>query len=212
MSVLVCIPTDRDIDSRTVEAAFAICANHAGGASFRTVRAHPTDRCREQCVELFLASSHSHLFFIDSDVVPPPDALERMLATERPLVTGIYPIMVGRTLCAAVARRVGPDAYGFFHDFPDEPFEADAAGLGCCLIAREVFERVPAPWFRFVSRPDGHQTGEDIWFFERCAEADIKPIVVPDVLCAHHRSTDLLDVFTEVRSLRRAAKPTTAAG
>ncbi|UCD74845.1 MAG: hypothetical protein JSV91_13790, partial [Phycisphaerales bacterium] len=66
MSVLICIPTAGDVDSRTAEAALAICANHPGGASLRTVRAHPIDRCRNLCVSAFLQSPHSHLLFLDS--------------------------------------------------------------------------------------------------------------------------------------------------
>ena len=101
MSVLVCIPTDRDIDSRTAENAFAICSNFAGGASFRTVRAHPTDRCRNLCVEGLLRSQHSHILFIDSDIVPPVGCLEAMLAVKRPIVSGICPVQLEGELCTA---------------------------------------------------------------------------------------------------------------
>lgn len=86
MSVLICVPTTGDIHSETAEVALAICANHAGGASFRTVRAHPTDRCRNLCVQGFLQSPHSHLLFLDSDVVPPADCLELTLSVDRPVV------------------------------------------------------------------------------------------------------------------------------
>ena len=72
MSVLVCIPTAADICSATVEAVFAICANHPG-ASFRTFRAHPIDRCRNICAKAFVQSRHTHLLFLDSDTVPPTD-------------------------------------------------------------------------------------------------------------------------------------------
>ena len=55
MSVMVCIPTTRDIDCRTTEAAFAICANHPDGASFRVVQAHPVTLTgvAVEAVELF---------------------------------------------------------------------------------------------------------------------------------------------------------------
>lgn len=206
MSVMVCVPTDGDIRSETTEAVFAICANHSDGAGFLSLRAHPTDRCRNQCVEAFLASPHSHLLFIDSDVVPPANCLELMLAIKQPVVCGIYPLVIENKLCTSVAQKMAQDTYGFLHDYPDEPFEIDAAGMGCCLIVREVFERIDQPWFKFQVRDDGNQTGEDIYFFERCVEIGIRPVVLPQILCSHHRTVDLKMLYEEMRSLRREKK------
>lgn len=203
MSVMVCIPTAGDICSATVEAVFAICANHAGGASFRTFRAHPVDRCRNLCAQAFLQSPHSHLLFIDSDTVPPTDCLDQMLATGRPLVSGICPMFVQDTICLAIARKMGEQTYGFFDDVPEHPFEFDAGGLACCLIAREVFEKLTPPFFQFKETPGGEQVGEDIGFYEKCAEAGIRPLALPEVLCSHHHTVDLLPLFQTIRTLRR---------
>ncbi len=206
MSVLVCVPTDREIHSETAAAVFAICASRPGDAAFHTCPAHPTDRCRNLCVEAFVRSPHSHLLFVDSDVVPPADCLEPMLAAARPVVCGIYPIQIEGSISSSVARKLGPNVYGFFHDYPDEPFEVDAAGLGCCLIAREVFERITSPWFKFQVRDDGYQTGEDLFFFEKCAEAGIRPLALPQIRCKHHRSVELLGLFEQFRGLKRELK------
>ncbi len=69
--------------------------------------------------------------------------------------------------------------------------------------SREVFDLIEQPWFKFEVRADGNQTGEDIYFFERCAKVGIRPLAMPQVLCAHHRVVDLLVQFNEVRRLRR---------
>ncbi len=69
--------------------------------------------------------------------------------------------------------------------------------------SREVFDLIEQPWFKFEVRADGNQTGEDIYFFERCAEVGIRPLAMPHVLCAHHLVVDLLVQFNEVRRLRR---------
>lgn len=205
MSVLVCIPTAGDMNSATAEAAFGICANHRAGASFRTVRSHPIDRCRNMCAEMFLQSPHSHMLFIDSDTVPPTDCLDAMLAMNRPLVSGICPIFVQDSVCLSVARKMGPQTYGFFDDCPPTPFEFDAGGLACCLIAREIFERLDPPWFKFKETADGEQVGEDISFYERCAEIGVRPIALPSVMCSHHDVVDLLPIFQTLRQMQRSA-------
>lgn len=89
MSVFVCIPTGSDIRSEAAAAAFRICATHAGGAELRTVRAQPTDYAGNLGVKLFLDSAHSHIFFFDSDLVPPDNCLDLLLAARRPIVCGV---------------------------------------------------------------------------------------------------------------------------
>ena len=124
MSVLVGIAIAGNIDTRGVP-VFGRCGPIPRTAAAIFARA-------------FLETDHSHLLFIDSDVVPPVNCLELMLAMDHPLVCGINPLQLEEDLCTSVAQKFAPHTYGFLKDFPDEPFEIDAAGLGCCLIAREV--------------------------------------------------------------------------
>ena len=69
-----------------------------------------------------------------------------------------------------------------------------------------MHSRIAIPWFKFDVRSDGHMTGEDIYFFERCSEVGIRPVALPQLLCSHHRAVDLLDSYHELRALRREKK------
>ncbi len=203
MSVFVCIPTACDIHNEAAGAAFRICANHAGGAEFQTIPAQPTDYARNLCVEAFLKTKHAHLFFIDSDVVPPDNSLDLMLAARRQIVCGVYPLLLGgATICTSVAKLDGDGTYEFLGDFGEEPFEVDAGGMGCCLIERQVLERMEYPWFKFQQKPDCKLTSEDIYFFEKAARLDIKPLVIPRIQCSHMKTVDLLEVIHAVSHAR----------
>lgn len=46
---------------------------------------------RNMAREFALATGASHLFFIDADVIVPPDALKRLLALDHPLAGGLVP-------------------------------------------------------------------------------------------------------------------------
>ncbi|MGB0716102.1 MAG: glycosyltransferase family 2 protein [Phycisphaerae bacterium] len=196
MSVYVCVPTASEINGSTSAAVFRICAGHPGGAEYWCIQARPTDFARNQCVERFLQSQHSHILFIDSDVIPPDDCLQRLLAANRPLVCGVYPLMLAQArICTSVANRRPDGRYEFIQELPRHPFEVDAAGMGCCLIAREVLETMPYPWFRFDQGAGGQLTGEDIYFFEKAEGLGYKPVVIPDVQCGHMKTVDLMDVL-----------------
>ncbi len=45
-------------------------------------------------------------------------------------------------------------------------------------------------------------TGENIYFLERCAEVGTHLLVLPELLCSHHRAVDLLGLYQELRVLR----------
>ena len=109
MSVLVCIPTAGSICPETAEVAYAICSGHAPGASFRSFHAHPIDRCRTLCARAFCHSPHDHMLFIDSDVVPPANCLDLMLAQDHPFVCGIAPIELADGLWHESVRLTGAD-------------------------------------------------------------------------------------------------------
>jgi len=55
--------------------------------------------------------------------------------------------------------------------------EVDKLGAGCLLIAREVFEKIPRPWWEWdysKTAPDGRNSSPDMRFCEKCAENGIK--------------------------------------
>lgn len=58
---------------------------------------------------------------------------------------------------------------------------ADATGLGCCLIRRDVFEKVHKPWF-VVS---GAYSTEDIYFFQKVRHKGIPVMIHTGVMCGH---------------------------
>lgn len=204
MSIFVAIPTAESIHALTTAAAFRICAGYRGGAEFRTIVARPTDHARNLCVQAFLRTNHSHMLFLDSDVVPPDNCIDLLMGANRPLACGVYPLLLGdSTLTTSLFRKAANGEYHYVEDLSEQPFEVDAAGMGCCLIARAVLERVAYPWFRFEFGENCKITGEDFYFFEQAAATGgYKPLVIPQAICGHYKNIDLLDVFKALRRSR----------
>lgn len=114
----------------------------------------------------------SHLFFLDSDVIPPPDTILRLLNYNVPIISGVYcrrspphgiPVMLknGQWLTRIPNQGV---------------IEVDYVGAGCLLIDTNVLRTLPpiAPeigkaWFDWrVDRasvlPPGEALSEDFAF------------------------------------------------
>jgi hypothetical protein len=125
----------------------------------------------------------SHLLFLDDDVIPEPDALERLLAHDVPVVSGMY--------CERAAPH-RPVAYRLGHDGEQERHVVltrfcpglqvvDAVGVGCLLVNLDVYRALePSSWFDFA---DG--LGEDLYFCRQLRRAGIPILLDGDVLCGH---------------------------
>lgn len=137
------------------------------------------DRARNILVERMLdhPMAPTHIFFLDADIVPPADALKRLLRAHRPIVSGIY------------RKRLPPYEPMAFVGWKPISLKGprirkvDVVGAGCLLIQRDVFEKMPPPWFTSEWRAEGHLS-EDFSFckkakaagLEICVETSVRPL------------------------------------
>lgn len=125
------------------------------------------DRARNRLIEQMLKHpiEPTHLFFLDADIVPPADTLTRLLATGKPIVSGLY------------RKRLPPyEPMAFLKNKPipikgPRLRKADVVGAGCLLIRREVFERIESPWFTSEWSASGGEKGHLAEDFSFCKKA-----------------------------------------
>ncbi len=193
--ILMAIPTEGGVHERTSMVAHNIA--YRGDVDFITATGRPVDYVRNSIVRTFLDHSQlTHLFFLDSDVEPPLDVLDRLLKLDAPLAGGCYPLLANG-LRWALSRRDNQGSYQLLAELPDEsePFEVDAGGAGCLLIRRDTFEFIKWPWFRWIERPDGSQMSEDIYFFQKANKAGFVLKVDPKIICHHFKTINLTSLM-----------------
>ena len=159
---------------------------------YYTTCVQPVDNARNEIVKAFLMSDSTHLFFIDSDTVPPRDAIRKMLKADKDIVTGITPIVDSDD---GMTWRRRSNVY----DMDDKPItqgeglvRAKLAGSSCILIKRAVFEKMPIPHYRFVYEDTtGKQTcvSEDIHFTVQAMSAGFEMWCDKSVICKHYKAT-----------------------
>lgn len=127
----------------------------------------------------------THLFWIDSDVVPemnPNEAILRLLMCDANISSGIYRARQKAGFNWAMWMK-NPNGDGFLPiaDWRGNWLAVDAIGFGCVLIKREVFERLPKPWFVWPNE----SPSEDFLFCELAKKHGFSINVFTDVRCSH---------------------------
>ncbi len=133
-------------------------------------------QARNMVIRQALEEGWTHIFFIDDDVLIPPDGLMRLLKHDKDIVTGLY-----------LLRRWPHQPIIFDDDNRDDQkvqwhclsdgenglIEIQNAGLGCALIKTDVFRRLEDPWIT-LGNPDPEGWCDDVWFFKKCMKAGFK--------------------------------------
>ena len=142
---------------------------------------HSRNILRKYCLD----NNYDYLLSLEQDVVPPKDAIERLLKHDKDITGGLY-FYLGddkKTLLPMLwvhyqgeyAKRL------MIHEVPEnELIEAITCGLGCVLIKREVLEKIE---FRHVKN---EEPWDDLWFCEDAREKGFKVYVDTGVRCKHY--------------------------
>lgn len=148
-------------------------------ANLFLMRDVPLARARDTIVDTALSEGWDYIFFIDSDVVPPPGIVYMMLLLRAPLMCLPYPLKIGVLSiyffdeAAKMVKPLTPDQLRSMQRANLRFGVADACGLGAALIDTYIFKRMRYPWFRFESEETLRQTldklrveyNEDVYFF-----------------------------------------------
>lgn len=138
---------------------------------------------REYFAEAAVKEGYDWVFFLDSDMIPEPRIIEKMISSEKDIVSAPcfkkypphetcfykYLDIVNEKVCL-----VGYDVW------PNEPFEVEAVGAACLFITTKALKQMPYPRFSPL-----YNTGEDIAFCIRAKREGLKLWVDPLLRCGH---------------------------
>jgi len=205
----IAIPCAQVVEPKTLQSMMAMVAHSVKhGVDVKhigiTERAL-IDDARNTLTETFLKSPTEWLFWMDSDMVFPEDTLTKLFKVaedkQTKIVTGIYyqrkgmnyPVLWSRgeeleesgtktglhSPRSATNKYVG--SFMFPHKDKKQPFKVHAAGFGCVLVHRSVFEVMPRPWFQFIKG----QCSEDFYFFLNAKELGFETWAEPTIELGH---------------------------
>jgi GT2 family glycosyltransferase len=149
----------------------------------------------------------THILFIDSDVLPRPKTLERLMSHDKDIISGVVPICQQGGFKWNASRekgwnpiKVDPNAKNW--GLPDNPFKAETIGFGVVLVKMDVFEKIEWPYWRSQYKPGLRTLGEDVYFCEKAKKAGFDIWVDPMVKCNHVTRANYLSI---IRNLKQGA-------
>lgn len=155
-------------------------------------------RNRNEIIRLALQHDCTHILFVDDDTCPPPDMLEKLIAHDKDMVTGVllkrdfphHPI-----LFYSVDEK-GNCGVQFLHELPGEGLiKIVNCGLGCVLIKTDVFrtmepfvavkDTIDPPQWITIGQVQKDHWADDIDFFNRALKLGFELYVDLSIQVGH---------------------------
>lgn len=215
--VLIGIPTNGYAMDNCITAALN-AMNQYGNAGFTLRQDKPIDHNRNMMVhQRFLPSEATHLLFVDSDTMIPPHTIGKLLELDVEVACGIYSVMKMidglphySYCCGDLLLDNEKYLLRLLGEVPTKPFKVTFSGCGCMLIKRNVFEKMPKPWFlhKYIDVDKLQRTHEDTHFCQQLQQLDIPIWMHPDVMCEHIKPAGLQTLRVQAQLiLDKSLKP-----
>lgn len=198
MKILIAVPC---MDQVPVPFCYSLAQLHKPeGCSLTMKSGSMIYTSRDSLALTAIEKEYDYIFWMDSDMQFPPNALTSMLETlqkeKLDILTGLYfrrmppysPVLFDKL------EINGEEAvYSEFEDIPEGLFEVGGCGFGCVLMDVGVFLDVQGKFGQLFS-PIG-RNGEDTSFCWRARQCGYKIYCDPSIKCGHVAYSVVTDEF-----------------
>ena len=208
--ILIGVPSNRDLPKETVACLFHL-AEQVGYKNIVFMQNAMINQCRDSIVRTAFQKNYDFIFWMDDDMIVPPDAITKLLSHNKDICSGLY---FGRgnykPLIYDVSHDEADDTYSIqqLTEYQDNELKkVGAVGFGCCLTRVSALKRI---WNGDIRGASGTcfdfigGIGEDISFAIRCLHLGIETWVDTSVKCGHiGKFTVTEDAWKAVKDIQK---------
>ena len=185
--ILIAIPTAKYIESETFKSIYDLKIPEGYEVHFQTFYGYNIDQVRNLIAD-WVVRGFDYLLSVDSVIIMPNDALEKMLAHDKDLVSGIYrqrlPVQTLEVYDAAM-RNIPPEQLP-----QNQLIRIGGCGFGCVLVKQKVFTDIGYPQFEYHSAINHNDTfSEDVDFCKKATEKGFELYADTSIICDHKGTT-----------------------
>ena len=174
--VLFVVDKNEEKYQRKIQKMGFECARVSEEKSFRCAN---ITYCRRLLRKKMLEENYDYLLFIDSDVMVQPDIIKKLIQHKKTICSGIFmstfPLPDGRKVVAPVLYDFAPGGKLRLMQkkeiLDDSLKKVAVCGFGCCLLRRDVLEKVDFRWY------EQSKSGEDVAFCHDAAQIGFEAFV-----------------------------------
>ena len=184
LKVLIAVPTVGQIPTKTVMSLIMLMFQKTEAVEYllRFTENSLVYDARNEMAKIAVEGNADYVLWIDSDMTFPADALQRMLADDKDVVTGLYFTRHGDHK-PVIYHHVGEDGTIPVKHVPNELFEVEGCGFGMVLMKTSVLRKV-AEAYHLLFHPIP-SLGEDLSFCYRWKQLGGKIWCDPSIKCGH---------------------------
>lgn len=148
---------------------------------------------RNKARKYFLDNNYDALMFVDADIVLPKDAIQNLIKCESDIASGVYlgnqEVESGHAILPVLYKKINSNQVKILNVpeiIPDKIIDIDVCGMGCCLIKRNVLEKIK---FRKLDE-NNEKGGEDTAFCIDAEDSGFSIKANTAVKCGHISRTE----------------------
>lgn len=202
--ILIAIATEANVCNDTMMSIYNMKKPENTETTLCIIHSYNIADGRNQLVDIMLQGDYDYIFFVDSDVVLPVNALDDLYHMQWYFCTGTYPRKELDTLTrddpfttlyrhAEINKTSYCPYFMPFSELPENQLtQVDCCGFGCVLLRRDLFEKLDKPYFFFAHEecgPDGsgqpYCIGEDMYFCRQVVQKGLEIWAHGNVICGH---------------------------
>jgi len=186
--ILIAIPTAKNIEPETFKSIYDLTVPEGYQTTFQYFYGYNIDQVRNLIAD-WAVKGYDYLFSVDSDISFAPDTLIKLLAHDKPVVSGLY---IQRKPGQHILEIYEHNAHGGVSNVPYGKIkgrglvEIAGCGFGCVLVKSEVLKSIGYPQFKYYSALDhNHTVSEDVDFCRKALNKGFKLYADTTIQCNH---------------------------
>lgn len=195
--ILLAVPYVDVICPETMKSLYEVSVPPDVSVTLEFIHGYGCAHARNMAANLCLDGNYDDLWFVDSDIALPTDALIKLLACNCECAFGWYQQGVGLEHACVAKHHTEKRCYDCipFDEWLDPQntgiIDIDAAGFGCMLMKSFVLRAMKYPYFQFVEYPDKGVLSEDLFFCGNAKHLGIRMLCDTSLRCAHVKKITL---------------------